>query len=68
MKGLPSGYSEAVQLVEKVNDDVTTGDSPGKRDGLGITRLDSALLFQSERQNTSLFIRPAAAHSMQNKK
>lgn len=61
-------YPEAIQLVGKVNDEAAANDSAAEKDGPGIMRLDSALLFRSEGQDAPLLIKAAAAHRNNNTK
>lgn len=49
-------YQEALKLVEKINGEVTAGDSTARKRGLGITHFVIALLSQSEKHDAPLFI------------
>lgn len=60
-------YLEALQLLEKVNDQAAASDSPAKKGGLKITHLDSGFLFESGEQGALLLIAAAEVHTKINK-
>lgn len=47
--GLMRRHPEALDLVKKVSDEATASDSAAGKGGLGITHLNGALLFDSEK-------------------
>lgn len=59
-------YSEAVQLVEKVNDEVAAGNSASRNGELGVRHLDSALVLVSKKR-VALFLVQAALLPQQKK-
>lgn len=63
---LMCSYPEALQPVEKVNDEAAAGDKAGGKGGLGITQLLNALLLESKKQNAVLLIETSAVHNKNN--
>lgn len=61
-------YSEAVELFERVNNEAAAGDSAARKSWLDITRLDSALLSESEKQDALLFMEATAARTKKSTK
>lgn len=59
-------YSEAVELVENVNDEAVAGESAAGKDKLGITHLESALVLHLENQDSLPVIKAGAVHAKLN--
>lgn len=61
LTGLVSRHSEALELVEKVDDRASASDSAAAKGGPGIKHLDSTLLSGPGKQDAIVFIAAAAA-------
>lgn len=61
-------YLQAHQLVEKVNDEPVSTNSPAEKGGLSISHLKTALLFLSEKRDALPFIGARAGHTKVNTK